>query len=580
MTTNAAAPGPEPRTAHILARVIGLLRPYPARTATALGLGIPIVGCTVASPLLLRYVIDSGLTAKSPRALMIGAAAMAVVALVAFGAATARRRVGGRLAVDAQRDLRMRTAQQLAALDATWFARARTGTILTSVSSDIDAIRSFLGFGFAFIVIDGLTVCVVLTQMVLLDLRLTLLTVALTVPTLLLGLRYNTELKRSFHRLQARRTEVTSTVHETSAGIAVVKTSGLIGLRNAEFAFRARALREEGLRSIGLRAKYGPLMAAIPQATAALTLLAGGLAVMHGSLTLGTLVAFNAYVATVAALTAGASQLVSSAQRAAVGGARVFEILDASPLVVDRADAIDLPPGLGAEIRMRGVAFRGLHDLEWTVPAGQHVVLIGGAASGKTSIAELLVRDHDPDRGAVTIDGVDVRDLTIASLRTRVIRTEQDPLILSGTLRDNLLIEPELEVDDEQIHRVLHAVDLLDWVRGLPDQLDHRVGERGLTLSGGQRQRIALARAVLRSPRILILDGVLSEVDAHTEAVILQRIPPVLNSTTVVYLGTESTHLRVDEIYELRKGQIRRMDSETPRRAMGRVFGHDEPAAR
>ncbi|NLG54796.1 MAG: ABC transporter ATP-binding protein [Rhodococcus sp.] len=561
-----STPAPEPSTLTTLRRVVALLRPYPGRTALALGLGVPLVACVTASPLILRYIIDEGLTANSQRALLIGAALMASVALVQFSCATLRRRTGGRLAVDAQRDLRLSMARKLASLDAAWFDQARTGGLLTRVSSDIDAVRAFLGFGFAFIVIDGLTMAIALTQMWLLDVRLTVLTLVFTIPTLILALWFNSHLRVSFHRLQERRSEVTSVVHEAAAGISVVKTAGISEQWNDKFAARAGELHTEAKAAIRLRSRFAPLITALPQITAVTILLVGGIATINGSLSLGTLVAFNVYVAMVAALAAGASQLVSSAQRAAVGGSRVFEVLDAQPLITSRPGAAALPPGKGAEIALRDIEFRSLQGATWRVPAGRHVVVRGAAATGKTTLAQLLVRDYDPDAGTVFIDGFDATTLTVDSLRSQVIRTQQDALMIAGTLRDNLLLGSAVELD--RIRDVLHAVDALDWVvdgdanddDALQAGLDRRISERGVDLSGGQRQRIAMARAILRSPRVLILDGALSEVDAATEAKILARLPEVLTGTTVIYLGTSSPHLRVDDTYELRDGRIHKID--------------------
>jgi ATP-binding cassette subfamily B protein len=315
------------------------------------------------------------------------------------------------------------------------------------------------------------------------------------------------------------------------------------------------------MRAVRLQARYQPLLEAIPSLAQVAILALGGWMTLQGDITLGTFLAFSTYVAQFVAPARQLAGILTVGQQARAGVERIFQLLDLRPAIEDAPDAVELGDVHG-EIRFAGVDFsyptgkQVLHGLDLTVAAGERVALIGASGSGKSSVAALLSRFHDPGAGTVSIDGHDLRTVTVQSLRRQIAVAFEDSFLFSASVRDNIAYgRPDANAAD--VEAAARAAAAHEFIADLPHGYDTVIGERGLTLSGGQRQRIALARAILADPRILILDDATSAVDARTEAAIHDALRDVLaNRTTLLIAHRASTLHLADRIAVLIDGRV------------------------
>ena len=360
MTRHPGARGREPRApspGSILLRMVGLLRPYPMRAVASLVLGIAMVVLTTQLPLVLGTAVDSVVGHRPGR---LADAALLFLALSAarFACAGLRRGIGGSLGADVECDLRDRIARHVLHLDAAWHDQADTGQLLARANSDVTAVRGFLGFGSVFSLLNVLTVAIAVVQMWLLSARLTLVTLAFAPLLAILSLRYNRQAHSVYRRVQERVGLLSTVVEESAVGVQVIKAFGREDLRRAAFAREADVLLAENLAAARLRARYGPLLALLPELSLVVVLWYGGRLVGHRDITLGTLVAVNSYLAMLSYPLQSFSELSGMAQRALAGAARVFQILDTDPRVTDRSGAVALPWScIAARISFERVSF-------------------------------------------------------------------------------------------------------------------------------------------------------------------------------------------------------------------------------
>ena len=547
------------RPVSTFARLLGFLRPYRAGATWSLVLAAVAMGATVAIPWLTGRGIDA-VTRGDRDDLKLYAGLVVLAAGGRVVLSVARRLVSGRVSLGVELDLRNRMYAHLQGLELGFFAGQQTGQLMSRSTVDLASVRFFLGYGLVFIAQSALTILLAAAAMFLLQPGLAALAL-LPVPfVVLIAARYGRRSRPALTEVQQRIAELTADVEENVSGIRVVKAFAAEHRQLARFGDSVTRVFEQSMVATRLRAFYNPFIGFLPNLGLAVILLVGGRQVVNGSLTLGDFTAFYAYLLMLIGPMRQLGIALGLAQRATASGARIFELLDREPRLVAPEGAPPLPEGAG-RVEMRDVSFAyngspAIRDVDLVVDAGTTVALVGATGSGKTTLVQLLGRLYDVSSGAVRIDGADVREVDLGSLRDAIAVVDDDPFLFSASVHDNIAYARP-EASREEVELAAQRAQAAAFIEALPDGYDTRVGERGLTLSGGQRQRIAIARALLADPRILVLDDATSSVDASTEQAIKQALREVMaGRTTFVIAHRLSTIALADEIVVLEDGRI------------------------
>jgi ATP-binding cassette, subfamily B, bacterial len=542
-------------------RLLGFLKPYRAGVVWSLLLAALAMVATVAIPWLTGRAID-GLDAGDKGDLRLYALLVAVVAVLRVALSVARRLVAGRVSLAIEFDLRNLLYRHLQSLELAFFDRQQTGQLMSRATVDLQSVRFFLGYGLVFITQSGLTIVLAAVAMFALDPALAALTL-LPVPfVVVVATRYGLRSRPALQEVQQRIAELTADVEENVSGVRVVKAFAAEPRQLERFEHSTTRVFDQSMLATHLRAFYNPFIGFLPSVGLAVVLLIGGRQVIDGDLTLGDFTAFYTYVLMLIGPMRGLGIALGMAQRATASGARLFEILDRPPGLTSPPGAPPLPDGRG-RVELRDVTFRfetapapALRDIDLEVEAGTTVALVGATGSGKTALVQLLPRLYDVTEGAVLIDGADVRDVDLGSLRHSISVVDDDPFLFSATVHENIAYGRP-EATREEVEQAAERAQAAAFIAELPAGYDTRIGERGLTLSGGQRQRIAIARALLSDPRILILDDATSSVDATTEQAIKEALREVMaGRTTFVIAHRLSTIALANEIVVLEDGRI------------------------
>jgi len=457
-------------------------------------------------------------------------------------------------------DLRSLFFKHITWLSFSFFDRVQSGQLISRANSDIRAMQMFLVFG-PFILMNMVTFFIAFGLMLTVHVPLAIIAL-LPLPLVYFvasGMR-----KFIFPVswiVQSRLADMATIVEENVSGVRVVKSFAAELNQIRLLARAAVRLRWASVRMIDIRSIFAPIMENLPRLAMAMVLLYGGYLAIEGKVTIGALVAFSSYVVMLQAPFRMLGFLVTFSQRSAAAAGRIFEILDQGPEVANRPGALDLVNPKG-EVEFRNVSFSYDHgeevlsDLSLKIGAGETIVVVGRTGSGKTTLARLLTRFYDVTRGNVLIDGHDVRDLTLASLRYHVGVALDDPILFSVSIRENIAYgRPDASLEEVEAAARVAGVD--DFIRNLPEGYDTIVGERGYTLSGGQRQRIAIARTLLSNPRILILDDALSSVDVNVEFKIHEALSRLIQTrSTLIMAHRLSTISMADRVVLLEDGRV------------------------
>ena len=540
-------------------RLLGFLRPYRSGVIVSFALAAVAMAAGVLIPYLVGRTVDE--IRQGEADLWPLAAAIVGAGLLRLAFSVARRLVAGRVSLGVEFDLRNRMYAHLQSLELAFFDSQQTGQLMSRSTVDLQAVRFFLGYGLIFILQSALTILIAAAVMLAVNPPLAAVALAPVPFVVVVAARYGRLNRPASQEVQQRIAELTAEAEENVSGVRVVKAFAQEQRQLARFRVAVQRVFDQSMVSTRLRAFYNPFIGFLPQLGLAALLLVGGRQAVNGSITVGEFVAFYGYVLMLTSPMRMLGIALGMAQRAVASGARVFEILDRSPQMTAPEGAPPLPEGRGA-VRFDHVtfAYEGaepvLREVSLEVQAGETVALVGATGSGKTTLASLVPRLYDPVEGTVSIDGADVSQVDLESLRREIALVSDDAFLFSATLRENIAYARP-DATDEQVLDAAERAGLAEFVAALPDGYETRVGERGLTLSGGQRQRVAIARALVANPRILILDDATSSVDATTESRIKEALREVMEGrTTFVIAHRLSTISLADEIVVLEGGQV------------------------
>ena len=555
---------PQPGGGRALRRVLTYVRPYWRDAAGALAALLLVSAANLVAPLLIRLAIDRGLAGRDRTAVVVAVAGLIGVAagrgLFTFLQGFLAERASQGFAYDVRNVL----FTQIERLSFSYYDRVETGQLLTRVTNDVEQIRTFAGAGIVQLASAGVMLLGTAALLLALNWRLALVTLLIVPALVVLLLRFVRRIGPLFGRVQQTLGRLNGILQEDLRGLRVIRAFG----REAYEQGRYRAANDEllamNLQTIRAFAGSFPLVGFVASLGMLAVVWYGGWQVIGGALTVGELVAFNTYLGFLLFPIFTIGFQSAAIARAGASALRVFDVLDAPLDVTDAPDAAPLPPITGrvafdeVHFRYPGSERDILRGVSFAVEPGQTVAILGTTGAGKSTLVNLIPRFYDVTGGAVTVDGHDVRDVTLSSLRSQIGIVLQEALLFSGTVRENIAYGKP-NATDAQVVAVARAAQADTFIRALPQGYDTIVGERGVGLSGGQRQRIAIARALLVDPRLLILDDSTSAVDAATEAAIQDALDALMRDsrhTAFVIAQRISTVRDADLILVLDEGTI------------------------
>lgn len=525
----------------------------------------------VTSPLLIRFAIDRGI--RDGDRLWLWAGLIAAAGLVTGTFTALRRFFAFREARWTETRLRERLFSHIMSLHIGYHDRSQTGQLMSRSSSDLNQIQAFV----VMIPVTLSNLAMISAVAVILfvtDWFLALLALISLPLILVLGQRFSRAIHPAVLAVQVEQAELATVVEESVGGVRVVKGFGAERVQALKLGTAAADIRRESIKAARIRAKFLPAIELLPQIGLIAVLWFGGNQVIDGAITLGELVLFNVFVALLVWPLRMIGMTIAFAQRAAAALQRINEVLGVDAQVADPVDPVELPstPGNAPSSGLGAVSFRDatfgyespdqagagsvLDGFSLEMNAGESVAIVGATGSGKSTVARLLVRFYDVDAGSVSIDGVDVRHLSLHDLRRAVGIVFEDTLLFHDTVRANIAFA-EPDADGATIERAARLAGAHDFIMGLPDAYDTMLGERGFSLSGGQRQRIAIARAILADPRILVLDDATSAVDPSKEHEIRSAMSTVMDGrTTIVIAHRPGTIALADTVVLLDGGRV------------------------
>jgi ABC-type multidrug transport system fused ATPase/permease subunit len=540
----------EPRRLGKLRHLVALLRPYRGRVIVMLIALLIATAAALVPPYLAGLAIDEGIGNRDVDALTLILIAFVAAALVNWGATYVQTYLINWVGQRALQDLRIQLFEHLQRLSIGFYSRNKAGVLISRLTNDVQALDQLVTEGIQTLFSSTLTLIGTAVILVVLDPSLALVTF-LTFPVLLVGsVIFRIASSGAYRLTREKIAQVTAYLQETLSGVRVVRAFGQEPRHRHRFAELNDEHRDANMKTVHLNAAYFPSVELLSAVATAVILIYGGNQVLDDAVTIGVLASFVFYLQSFFDPIQSLSQLYTTYQAGMAALDKIFELLDEEPDLRDRPGAIELPRVRG-EIEFDGVTFfygeedeaAALDHVSLVVPPGQTVALVGATGAGKSTLAKLVARFYDPQRGRILIDGHDLRDVTEHSLRSQLGIVPQEGFLFSGTIRDNIAFGRP-NATDAEVEEAARAVGAHDFVTRLPDGYDTEVGERGVHLSAGQRQLVAFARAAAADPRILILDEATSNVDVRTESQIERGLRRLLAGRTAIVIAHRLSTIR------------------------------------
>ncbi|HEY3501368.1 MAG TPA: ABC transporter ATP-binding protein [Actinocatenispora sp.] len=521
------------------------------------------VGASIVVPTVMQRVVDGPVRHHDPGGLwLFGLAALGLGVLEAF-MVFLRRFTQSYASLSMEADVRDELYGHMQKLPLTFHDRWQSGQLLSRAITDIGVIRRFLSFGVIYLIVNICQYVVVVALLIRLYWPLGALVALSAVPLFLISRQFARRFLTVSRQVQDSQGDLATYVEESAHGIRVIKAFGRRHHMFTRFTANADRVYQLSVARARLDSRFAPLYELIPNLSLAVIVVVGAVAVVQGHLTLGQLVAFATLQMGLVWPVESLGWILATGQEAMTAADRIYDVFDTEPTVVDRPGAVDVRPAeVTGAVRFEGVRFsypegdrEVLTGIDLDIRPGETMALVGVTGSGKTTLVSLVPRLYDVTGGRITLDGRDVRDHTLDSLRRTVATAFEEPILFSMSVRENLALGRP-DASDADLTEAL-TVAQADFVYELPWGLDTRVGEQGLSLSGGQRQRLALARAVVSRPKVLVLDDPLSALDVNTEALVEEALARVLAGTTaLLVVHRPSTVALADRVALLEDGRI------------------------
>jgi ATP-binding cassette subfamily B protein len=526
------------------------------------------LGAAAGIPQVIKLIIDGPVTHKHIEQLIPFGLLLVLLAVVELIGNFTRRTLSGVASFNMETDLRNDFYAHLQALQVSFHDNWQSGQLLSRAIADINTVRRFVGFGLVFAAVFIATFLTVVAMLFTLNVPLALLTTAAAIPVIFLSRRFFRLYGVIARRVQDQQGDLTTVIEEAATGVRIIKAFGRMPLMLARFKEQAGKLQETNLLAVRTRGQMWTMLSFVPNVNLGLVVLIGGFAVLGGRMSIGALVAFISYLFMLIWPMEAIGWIMAMGEEANTAATRLSEVFDSIPDIKEHPGAIDLVQCEG-RIRFEDVGFRYPGSGEWIlrhvdleVAPGETLAVVGRTGSGKTTLVSLMPRLYDVTEGRITLDGTDIREIKLRSLRQHIGVAFEDPILFSASVYENLLMGRAAQ-DDQEMKRAIEVAQA-GFVWELPWGLETRVGEQGYTLSGGQRQRLALARAVLGRPQVLVLDDPLSSVDVHTEAVIEEALASVLKGVTaLLVVHRPSTLALADRVALLDGGRITAVGTHT-----------------
>ncbi|HEX6344013.1 MAG TPA: ABC transporter ATP-binding protein [Umezawaea sp.] len=543
------------------------LWPYvkPVRKPLLLSMCATLVAmlCGLGIPLITQRIVDGPIAQRDLSSLPWLVLLVLVLGCAEAALFYARRRLIARPAAEVEAHLRADIYRKLQRLPVSFHDRYQSGQLLSRASTDVATVRRWVAFAVIFLVVNTTIVVIGLGVLFWLSPLLGAVALCCTLPLVLMSYLFESRFKVVARRAQDQAGDLTTTVEESVLGIRVLKAFGRGPALSERFSARARELRDTELAKVKIFALLWAVLIVMPELGIAAQLAVGTIGITNGTTTIGTLVAAVAVSAYLRWPVDSIGWLLAETNQTSSATERIHEVLDAPITITSPAEPRALAEPVRGHVRFEDVRFaypgadeEVLRGIDLDLVPGETVALVGATGSGKTTLTALVPRLYDVTSGRVTIDGVDVRDLSLEDLRGTIGAAFEEPVLFSASVRENVALGSD-ELDDAKVREALRVAKAEEFVEALPWGLETRIGEQGMSLSGGQRQRLALARAVVGHPAVLVLDDPLSALDVHTEAEVEGALRRVLHGVTALVVAHRpSTVQLADRVAMLVDGRI------------------------